>query len=411
MTLRRSSVVPWVVLLVALLSMVGQAAPAKGKISFLHYLSTDTMEILQPLIDRFEAIHDIEVEVTYVSSAEVVTKLQIMAITDVMPDVMRLGSEFINLIPADPFADLTPYVKRDSVNPADFHAPVWHSFDLGGKLLAIPTDISTFVTYYNIDRFEEAGIAHPPHDAGDVNWNWDTLMATAAKLTDAPDVSPRRFGIAAFGDMWMWPSWWGGEWIDPQTRRSLVETPNTLLALQKIADAYLIHNVVGGSFSSGTAAMAYGGSWNVPTYARLGFDWDLAPVAMGTRRSTILYPNGLFMSRTCANKDLAWEFIRFMTTELEAAKIWCTALGRIPALRRLGQHFVGLQSQLRAGVDYQVFLAAMEYAEYPAIRRVPEAIDIQNILNAAWPPIRNGQVTVTAGAANIARQLNALLSR
>ena len=53
----------------------------------------------------------------------------------------------------------------------------------------------------------------------------------------------------------------------------------------------------------------------------------------------------------------------------------------------------------------------MEYAEYPAIRRVPEAIDIQNILNAAWPPIRNGQVTVTAGAANIARQLNALLSR
>ena len=38
-----------------------------------------------------------------------------------------------------------------------------------------------------------------------------------------------------------------------------------------------------------------------------------------------------------------------MTTELEAAKIWCTALGRIPALRRLGQHFVGLQSQLRAG--------------------------------------------------------------
>ena len=72
MTLRRSSVVPWVVLLVALLSMVGQAAPAKGKISFLHYLSTDTMEILQPLIDRFEAIHDIEVEVTYESSAEVV---------------------------------------------------------------------------------------------------------------------------------------------------------------------------------------------------------------------------------------------------------------------------------------------------------------------------------------------------
>ena len=92
MTSRRKALVVCVLLVVTLLYTVGNAAPAKGKISFLHYLSTDTREILQPLIDEFEATHNIYVEVTYVSSAEVVTKLQIMAITDVMPDVMRLGA-------------------------------------------------------------------------------------------------------------------------------------------------------------------------------------------------------------------------------------------------------------------------------------------------------------------------------
>jgi multiple sugar transport system substrate-binding protein len=410
MTRKRSALVGCTILVVAFLCTLGQAASAKAKISFMHYLSSETMDILQPLIDEFEATHNVEVEVTYVSSGEVVTKLQIMAITGVMPDVMRLGSEFINLVPANPFADLAPFVSRDRVAASDFHAPVWKSFDLGGKLLAIPTDISTFVTYYNINRFDEAGVAHPPHDAAAKQWNWDALMATAAKLTDPPGSSSRRFGISSFADIWMWPSWWGGEWLDPQTRRSLAETPNTLLALQKVADAYLVHDVVGGSFNNSTAAMIYGGSWNTPTYARLGFDWDLAPLAMGTRRSTILYPNGLFMSQTSPNKDTAWEFIRFMTTDLEAAKLWSTALGRIPGLRRLGQHFVNLQSKLRAGVDYQVYLAAMDYAEYPALRRVPEAIDLQGVLTGGWPSIRSGQVSVTAGAANLSRQINALLA-
>jgi multiple sugar transport system substrate-binding protein len=411
MARRSVQVVGCIALAILLACVVGHAAPATKlpKISFMHYLSAETMEILQPLIDEFEAANNAEVDVTTVSSAEVVTKLQIMAVTGVMPDVMRLGSEFINLVPANPFADLAPFVARDRVAASDFYAPVWNSFAIGGKLIAIPTDISTFVTYYNTDRFDEAGVAHPSHDPSAQHWNWDTLMATAAKLTDSPDSTPRRFGVAGFGDMWMWPSWWGGEWLDPQARRSLAETPNTILALQKVADAYLVHNVVGGSFNGATAAMVYSGSWSTPTYARLGFDWDLAPLAMGTRRSTILYPNGLFMSQNSAHKEEAWKFIRFMTTELEAAKTWSTALGRIPGLRRLGQHFVNLQSKLRDGVDYHVFLMAMNYAEYPALRKVPEAFDLQGVLNSGWTSIRTGQVSVAAGTANLSRQINALL--
>lgn len=408
---RNARIIGRVALALLLFCAAGYAAPAtkQPKITFMHYLSAETMEILQPVIDQFEVANNIEVDVTMVSSAEVVTKLQIMAVTGIMPDVMRLGSEFINLVPADPFADLAPFVAKDRVAASDFYAPVWNSFVVGGKLIAIPTEISTFVTYYNKDRFDEAGLAYPPHDFTAQHWNWDALIATAAKLTDSPDRNPRRFGIAGFGDIWMWPSWWGGEWLDPETRRSLAETPNTVLALQKVADAYLVHNVVGGSFNNATAAMVYAGSWSTPTYARLGFDWDLAPVAIGTRRSTILYPNGLFMSQTSAHKEEAWKFVRHMTTELEAAKTWSTALGRIPGLRRLGQHFVNLQSQLRSGVDYQVMLAAMNYAEYPALRKVPEAIDLQGVLNNGWAPIRTGQVSVTAGAANISRQINALL--
>jgi len=390
---------------------VGTAYAAPARITFLHYLSAETMDMLQPLINQFSAENNVTVDIITVSSADVVTKLQVMAATGVMPDVMRLGSEFINLIPMDPFMVLHPFVERDRVAITDFFPPVYESFVLGKKLLALPTEIATYAMYYNVDKFDETGLAYPSHEWGSTKWNWDVLMQTSAKLSNSPSSTPRRYGIAGFGGVAQWLWWWNADWIDPETRKSLADTPASIAALQKITDAYLVNNVAGGSFDNGTAAMVYNGNWANPTYAKsLRFNWDVAPQAMGTQARTILFPNGLFMSSSTTNSDAAWRFIKFMTTQTESAKLWSTALGRTPAMRRIAPHYIELQNKLKAGVDYQVFINSLNYAQYPNTRRVPEALQVEQIITDTWPRIRNGSMSVAAGAAEITAKLNALLS-
>jgi len=396
------------VMLVLALSVPVAIASEPTQITFLHYLSFDSMDMLAHAIAQFEQDHKVEVEVQFVNAGEVVERLLLMAAGGVFPDVVRLGSEFISLVEADAFADLAPFIDRDRVQMEHYYPATVDSFLIGGKQLALPTAISSFALFYNRNMFDAAGLFYPSHDWGAEDWTWDDFITTARKLTDD---ETGTYGVQTLGDLWCWPWWWGSDWLDPVSREALADTPETIMALKTIAEAYSVHNVIGGSFTGGTAASVVTGNWSIPSYIRsnLGFDWDIGVLPKGTDRHTILYPNGLFMGSTSANQDLAWEFIKFFALELEGARTWTRAVARIPSLRELGPVFVNIQRDLLDGVDYAVFVDAIEYARYPTTRRVPEASDIENILKQEWLSIQRGEISPAAGAQRIAHRITAAL--
>jgi multiple sugar transport system substrate-binding protein len=377
----------------------------------MHYLSVETMEMLMPLIERFEQENNINVEIISVLSSEVVTKLQVMAVTDTMPDVMRLGSEYINLVEADPFADFTPYVQRDGINMDEYYPPILSALQYDDKLIALPTDISTYAMFYNMDMFDATGLSYPTHSWAAAAWTWDDLIQHAKKLTSAPNASPRVYGIHTLSPISMWPWWWNSDWLDIPARKTLAQAPNTIQALQNITDAYLVHNVMGGSFPAHTAAMVVNLNAAIPNYTNVvQARWDVAPLPLGAQRRTILYPNGLYMAKSSQEKEAAWQFVKFITTQVESARIWSTALGRIPAMRRLGAAYIQMQKTIAPNVDHQVFLEALEYSQYPTTRMVPAALQVENALNTIFTKMRTGTVSVPAGAAEMDLVVKALLN-
>jgi multiple sugar transport system substrate-binding protein len=389
----------------------GYAQQTQPTITFLHYLSAETMDMLAPLFAQFERENNIKIEIITVSSTDVVTKLQVMAATGTMPDVMRLGSEYINLVEAAPFADFTPYVQRDGINMNEYFPPVLAALQYDDQLISLPTDISTYAMFYNINKFDEAGLSYPTHNWSASTWTWDDLIRTAKKLNSAPTTTPRVYGIHTLSPISMWPWWWGGDWLDVPARKTLAQTPETIQSLQNLTDAYLVHNVVGGSFPANTAAMVVNLNAAIPNYAAtVQSKWDVAALPLGTQRRTILYPNGLYMAKTSEQKEAAWQFVKFITTQVDSARTWATALGRIPAMRRLGPSYIQMQKSIAPDVDHQVFLEALEHAQYPTTRLVPAALQLENALNTVFNKMRAGTVSVQAGAAEMDLVMKALLN-
>ena len=70
------------------------------------------------------------------------------------------------------------------------------------------------------------------------------------------------------------------------------------------------------SFDTGKVAMQIFGSWMIPPYATLPFDWGVAPVPAGPKGSVpAAFPNGMGIGKGTQHPDEAWEWIKFCTSE------------------------------------------------------------------------------------------------
>ena len=147
------------------------------------------------------------------------------------------------------------------------------------------------VKYYNADMFQRAGINAPKRMAD--SWNWDQFLAYARRLTlDNQGRNPGQPGfdrnnIVQYGAMienltWQLEVWTvsnGGGFVSPDGREVWIDRPQSIEAIQRIADLHLVHNVapfspgltddgVQRSLLAGNVAMTTNGTWNIGTALR-----------------------------------------------------------------------------------------------------------------------------------------------
>jgi len=112
---------------------------------------------------------------------------------------------------------LQPFVDRDSYDLTDFYPMTMTLCRYRGDLIALPS--MTFPTFmsYNKDLFAEAGLDNPPMDWDDTNWNWDTWMTYAQKLTKfGDDGNPTQYALAGMGDTRYFTRHYGLEWFNKE---------------------------------------------------------------------------------------------------------------------------------------------------------------------------------------------------
>ena len=359
------------------------------------------------------------------------------------------------------FTPLDPYIERDlaggkpDVPHADrFYKSCWDEAQYEGNVYGIPTSVDDRALLYNKDLLKRAGFvdkngeALPPRD-------WDELKRYAIELSE-PDAEGalKTVGFAPqYGNSWLYMYGWmaGGEFMSDDGLRCTLNHPGVVEGLSYMVDVY---DALGGyaavqafqagfqggeldPFLQGKVAMKIDGSWQIPFLAAYGRDLDfgVAPPPLPRRRleaghETVTWNGGwaYAIPATAKNKDAAWEFIRFMTSD-RALTIWmesereiAEAQGRlfIPRqlpVKELNEHFFEtyvydspvVPENIKAGC--RVFNRLLPHARYRPVTPVGQLLWNQhvNAMEAALYKRLPPQDALDEGTAIVQRDLERLL--
>jgi multiple sugar transport system substrate-binding protein len=207
----------------------------------------------------------------------------------------------------------------------------------------IPLDISTLVLLYNQDHFDEANLPYPEGD-----YDIFSFRDAAATLSRPEE---NRYGLGFTTDPWYVYAWLAGAGGDV-----LVGTPETGFSLTLNSESnidalrFLTGMVQAGhgqhpitrprdyedarkQFLAGQVSMYIGGPWDIHLIQSAYPDFPLGVARLpktpaADSAASVLGGSGLFIPRGARHRDVAFEFMKWATSDRYA----------IPMARRLGRY-------------------------------------------------------------------------
>jgi multiple sugar transport system substrate-binding protein len=274
--------------ILVLLSCVATAAVFAAPVTIQYAYWGDQNEVTTTtnLINGFMAKNPgIKVELLHFgSNTEFNDKITTLAAANKLPDVSTFYEpNVLTWAMNGQFVDLTNFYKttQPKLDAIKFVTP-------DGKIVGVSVANEIQVIWYSKKLFDQAGLSYPPADPTKA-WTWDQFVTIAKKLTkDANGKTPDDPGfdardIRTFG-AWV-QQWWmpwltmtmsnGGGLVSPDGKKLILDSPESIDAIQKMADLINVHHVspVPGSQStptaaatallSGQVAMAMDGTWDL----------------------------------------------------------------------------------------------------------------------------------------------------
>ncbi len=318
------------------------------------------------------------------------TKLQTSVSGGSAPDVFWMNAPRFGLYASeDVLMPLTDKIEKDKVDLGAYPESLVDIYNLDGEQYALPKDFDTIGLWYNKQLFDAAGVKHP-----DASWTWDDLTAAAKKLTGkdqygivAPPYSQENYYNTIFQA--------GGEVISADGKTSGFDSPAAQQGVQFWVDMIHKHKVSptaeqmadtepGQLFSSGKAAMYYGGSWEAINFAQnadLKDKVNVAALPKGEKQAVVIHGLGNVIYKGTEHPDEAWEWVKFLGSE-RAQKIQAETGTVISAYQGTQQPWVKAMPQY----DLQIFLDQLAYAvPYPRSKNTAAwTEDEEKYLGEAW---------------------------
>ncbi|XOQ49475.1 MAG: Maltodextrin-binding protein [Eubacteriales bacterium] len=307
----------------------GGSSSGKVTIRFSSWDSAESFEQQQKLVDEFNKTHP-NIQVNFEGYGDQYdTKISAAIGAGDAPDVMYMWNYPKYSEALEP---LDSYIEKEGDSyKSNFYETLWNYNSMDGKILGLPVGYTSFVLYYNKDLFDKAKVAYPTDD-----WTWDDLHAAAKKLTDK--------GAKVYGyevptkpdpydyEMFLWSN--GTSYTDGNgnvqgylNSDKAVQAFTVMQDMLKDGSAISVtsSNYGEAEFKSGKAAMFITGAWSVNTLkdAKVNFGVALLPRYSPDQKSvSAVGASGVAISKTCKNKEAAWEFAKYWTSEeLNKARI------------------------------------------------------------------------------------------
>jgi len=264
-----------------------------------------------------------KIEITYNTWADHNQIVPTLAAAGTLPDVIYVHGRYARpwnhegiMVSTQDFIDADP-----AFNVKDVWEEALRLYRFNDKQYEIPYDHGPIILGYNKDLFDAAGEAYP-----DDTWTMDNFLEAAKKLT----VGENQWGYGGYynnvvelgnehGITLVGP--WGGEVLDDTETKILLDSPESLAALQWWADLIHVHKVAplpaqsaaipAGPWVAGQAAMFALASWGTPTLiADSTFKWDVAPWPKGPAGAKAgAFGSGFGITRDSKQPEAAWQYL------------------------------------------------------------------------------------------------------
>ena len=297
----------------------GKTSDGKVKVRFASWDEAEDVDAQQATVDKFNAEHD-DIEVTLEAyGGEFDTKISAGMGSNDMPDVMYMWNYPAYAQGLEP---LDSYIEKEGEDyKKNFYDTLWNYNSYDGSTYGIPIGFTTHALFYNKDIFKEAGVGEPTND-----WTWDDVKAAAKTITEKCD-GKKGFSFQMKPDpydyeMYLWSNGTAyvndaGELEGNLNSDKAKEVFKMFQEMEK--DEYAVATEKSGTdeFRSGNTAMYVYGSWSINTLKEDGENFGVVNIpSFGTQPSvSILSSSGISMSKDSKNKEAAWEFIKFWTSE------------------------------------------------------------------------------------------------
>lgn len=297
----------------------GKTSDGKVKVRFASWDEAEDVDAQQATVDKFNAEHD-DIEVTLEAyGGEFDTKISAGMGSNDMPDVMYMWNYPAYAQGLEP---LDSYIEKEGEDyKKNFYDTLWNYNSYEGSTYGIPIGFTTHALFYNKDIFKEAGVEEPTND-----WTWDDVKSAAKTITEKCD-GKKGFSFQMKPDpydyeMYLWSNGTAyvndaGELEGNLNSDKAKEVFKMFQEMEK--DEYAVATEKSGTdeFRSGNTAMYVYGSWSINTLKEDGVNFGVVNIpSFGTQPSvSILSSSGISMSKDSKNKEAAWEFIKFWTSE------------------------------------------------------------------------------------------------
>lgn len=335
--------------------LAATAMAADIQLSFMFWGSPAEDQAIRKALTDFEAANPgIKVTplfATY-SGAEYDAKMKAMSESGTLPNVGYFGGQFYDYASNNFFLDMTPYVTKEGIKN-DYLPQTWIMYQ--NKIVGAYTAAESQVVYYNKKVLQDAGIPLPPTDYTKA-WTWAQYLDVWKKLTiDKAGKHPGDAGfnpkqVVRFGvnhEMWnqmLLPQIWsnGGDIISPDGKTVVLDSPETIQAIQDFADLrnkYMVMSSPGLTeynstskvdpkvlLQNGQIGFYVSGQWELLDYAGMDFPLGIGALPIH-KKPAQLYVSGInVIFKATKNPDAAWKLQKWMMTPEKTLDLYSKGL-------------------------------------------------------------------------------------
>ncbi len=401
----------------------------EGRNTTLTFAAWFDADLQQYLADKFMETHDdVYVELIPIDQNSWSTGLQNLASTGDLPDAFctfDLATATANSWTMDigEYYDADPTTQKisDGLKVAGVY---------NNKRYGLVTEQYPCVVLINKTLFEENNIALPGYD-----WTIDQMYDLANKLTK---VNEHQYGLGSnvlsylkdvYDAAYTTDNWQYG--FDPT---------KGIFGTKYLAQGYskgleLLNNNIAGNPSAedkeawygdpdiwlpktGKQAMQLDWYWTIETvkskeYKSLGQDWLVYPFPVGTSKRVQTIVNVGCVAETCANPELAYELLKFMTFGEDGWKArveWYKANNKLPASVPIvkDDEILNLIKEMTPGDDYSAVYDSIDRSVADVKKWVPGLTEFNAWMDSQdmWTQLRNSDLKVEDVADQMEQKLN-----